>query len=36
MRREEFQKSKQDVLDWIAELIGVTPKELAANVGRAA
>lgn len=36
MGREEFQKSKQDVLDYVADLIGKTPKELAANAGKAA
>lgn len=31
MRKAEFQKSKQDVLDWIAALINVDPKTLSAN-----
>ena len=28
MTREEFQKSKSDILEWIAELIGVEPERL--------
>lgn len=31
MRKAEFQKSKDDVLDWIAALVGVAPSSLAAN-----
>jgi hypothetical protein len=31
MKRDEFQKSKEDVLSFCAGLIGVTPEELSAN-----
>ncbi|MEL6411689.1 MAG: hypothetical protein AAFQ38_14930 [Pseudomonadota bacterium] len=30
MGRDEFQKSKQAILEWLADLIGVTPADLAA------
>jgi hypothetical protein len=36
MGKAEFQRSKQAVLDVIAELIGVTPESLSASAGRAA
>lgn len=36
MGREEFQKSKWDVLNLAASLIHVTPKELKNNAGRSA
>lgn len=36
MGKEEFQRSKVDVLDTIAELIAVTRKRLESNSGRAA
>lgn len=36
MRRAEFQKSKDDVLNWITGLIGVDRQTLAAEAGRAA
>lgn len=36
MGKARFQKSKQAVLDIIAEMIGVTPAELAGNAGEAA
>jgi hypothetical protein len=36
MDKAEFQKSKQDVLDIVAAMIQVTPKELSSNVGAAA
>jgi hypothetical protein len=36
MNKEEFQRSKVDVLDTIAELISVTRKRLEQNAGRAA
>jgi len=31
MRKAEFQKSKQDVLDWIAAMLHISPNELSAN-----
>jgi hypothetical protein len=36
MGREDFQKSKDDVLGFLANLIEVTPKALAENTGKAA
>jgi hypothetical protein len=36
MGKRKFQESKQAVLDYVADLIGVKPEELAANAGRAA
>lgn len=36
MNKEEFQRSKSDVMDIIAELIAVTRKRLEQNAGRAA
>ena len=36
MGKVDFQKSKQAVLDFVAELIGVTPETLSANAGQAA
>lgn len=36
MDKHEFQKSKQDILDFLANLIGITSAELAGNVGVAA
>jgi len=36
MNKEEFQRSKVDVLDTIAELIEVTRKRLESNAGKAA
>lgn len=36
MRKADFQQSKTDVLDWVAELIRVTPQALNDNAGRAA
>lgn len=36
MDREAFEKSKKDVLDYIASLIGVPTSELRKNAGRAA
>lgn len=36
MNKDEFQRSKQDVLDTIAELLAVKRKELEKNGGRAA
>jgi hypothetical protein len=36
MPKDEFQESKQKVLDAVASLVGVTPEALNANAGRAA
>ncbi len=36
MGAEDFKRSKSDVLDYIASLIGSTPKEVADNAGKAA
>jgi hypothetical protein len=36
MGREEFQRSKDDVLTWVASLCGVTPSALAKNAREAA
>lgn len=36
MGKKAFQKSKQDVLDWIDALLGVEQGETAANAGQAA
>lgn len=36
MNKDEFQRSKQDVLDTIAELLAIKRKELEKNAGRAA
>lgn len=36
MGRAAFQKSKQDVLDLIASMVGVKPEELSAHAGRVA
>lgn len=36
MGREDFQKSKQDVLDYCAGLIGTSTEDVKANAGRAA
>jgi hypothetical protein len=36
MNKDDFQKSKDDVLGFIANLIGVKPEDLRANTGRAA
>ena len=36
MAKEDFQKSKTAVLDFISALVGVTPKALSDNAGRAA
>lgn len=36
MGKKDFQKSKQDVLDYAASLIGVEPEQLKAEAGRAA
>jgi len=36
MRKAEFQKSKDDVLLWISDLIGVEPRVVAANTDKAA
>lgn len=36
MGREAFQRSKQAVLDILADMVGVSPQTLSANAGRAA
>lgn len=36
MGKAEFQKSKSDVLDYLASLVGTTPRTLEQNAGRAA
>lgn len=36
MGREDFTKSKQDVLDYVASLIGTTAPEIERNAGKAA
>lgn len=36
MGKEDFQRSKQAVIDFLAELIGVTTETLSANAGQAA
>ena len=36
MKGPTFQKSKDDTLDFIANLVGVTPEQLTANAGQAA
>jgi hypothetical protein len=36
MGNDDFKKSKQDVLDFLASAIGVTPRQLSDNTGRAA
>jgi hypothetical protein len=36
MNREEFQRSKQDVLDLLSEMLGTTVGQLKKNAGRAA
>lgn len=36
MKKAEFQDSKQKIMEIISAMIGVDPKELAANVGKAA
>lgn len=36
MEREEFQRSKDEVLRVLAEMVGVTPRALERNAGRAA
>lgn len=36
MGKAMFQKSKQDVLDLLASMVGVKPEELSANAGQAA
>lgn len=36
MGKVQFQKSKQDCLDLIASMVGVSPEQLSSNAGRAA